>query len=309
MKPLTVNNMATLIPPWADLGVPYAYDSAPSHCNTCVYDGSCAYDEACNTCGITSSTWVATTFHSDAEFADNGGDFPGLATCGNGYQRESAAFGMSDYGYRYYKPDLGRWINRDPLLDPGSPPVMLLKQLIHRRLNSYAVLYTIIMMDRDRPTDVRVDALQEFMHIRNVIGKILNNEPFLWMSLAGGNLYSFSNNNSLNGVDWWGLMARRPAGSSIEDYGRAEYQRRAQPEPTDDYREVVENAWESIPVIGALARRVRELYAGASRELGGTTVPSSQQSGDDCQDESYYQVGTDSIDGTPIMIRDLSPGE
>ncbi len=112
MKPLNGNNMATLIPLWAQAIPPYAYDSALSHCNIFVYDGICGYDDTRNTCGITSSTWVTTTFRGEAGFKDNGGIFEDPA---GGHERELPESGMPDYGYRYYNPELGRWVNRDPL--------------------------------------------------------------------------------------------------------------------------------------------------------------------------------------------------
>ncbi len=118
MKPLTVNNMATLIPPWAGLDEPYTYDVTPSLCHLSVYDFLCAYDYNCNTSGITSSTWVTTTFRGDAGFAENGDGFSGPAA--GVREWDNAGFGMSLYGYRFYNPDLGRWVNRDPIGERGG---------------------------------------------------------------------------------------------------------------------------------------------------------------------------------------------
>ncbi len=117
MKTLTGNNMTTIIPPWAGLGVPCDCDANPSLCHVGIYDSICDYDDTCNTCGLTSSTAVTTTFHGDAGFADNGGDIPDPS---GGYEQESAESGMPYYGYRYYNPELGRWVNRDPIGERGG---------------------------------------------------------------------------------------------------------------------------------------------------------------------------------------------
>ncbi len=37
-----------------------------------------------------------------------------------GRAHELSDFGISDYGYRYYKPDIGRWVNRDPIEEMGG---------------------------------------------------------------------------------------------------------------------------------------------------------------------------------------------
>ncbi len=100
--------------------MPYAYDTTSCPCHICAYEGICDYDDNCNTSGITSSTWVSTTFHEEAGFTDNGGGFPGLAAGGNGYEREPADSGMSLYGFRYFNPGLGRWVNRDPIEEDGG---------------------------------------------------------------------------------------------------------------------------------------------------------------------------------------------
>ncbi len=58
-----------------------------------------------------------TTFHGCSGFEDNGGSFSCLA---GGLEWEPAEFGISYYGFRYYNPDIGRWVNRDPIEEEGG---------------------------------------------------------------------------------------------------------------------------------------------------------------------------------------------
>ncbi len=117
MNLLSGNNMATLIPPWAQAAPPYTYDTTPSLCHSSDYAAIYDYDVTRCANSITSSTWVTTTFHGDTGIADNGGDIPDPAA---GHEREPPGSGMSDYGFRYYNPDLGRWVNRDPIEEEGG---------------------------------------------------------------------------------------------------------------------------------------------------------------------------------------------
>ncbi len=81
----------------ADLGMPYAYDANPSLCHISAYDFIYDYDDTRCISGITSSTWVTTTFRGDAGFAGNDGVFSGLAAGGNGYEQEPTESGMPLY--------------------------------------------------------------------------------------------------------------------------------------------------------------------------------------------------------------------
>ncbi len=116
MRTLGGNNITTVIPAWAQAVPPYAYDTTPFHCGIGVYDYIYAYDYTRCANSITSSTTVTTKFHGDAGFADNGGWPPDPAS---GHERELPESGMSYYGYRFYNPDLGRWVNRDPIVEQG----------------------------------------------------------------------------------------------------------------------------------------------------------------------------------------------
>lgn len=101
------------MPTRAALAPLYAYDATPSLCHIGIYDAIYDYDVTRCAHSITSSTTVTTTFHGDAGFEGNGGWLSGPAV-GGGDERESADSGMSLYGYRYYNPDIGRWVNSDP---------------------------------------------------------------------------------------------------------------------------------------------------------------------------------------------------
>ncbi len=112
MKPSSGNNMAPLMPPWATTAPPYVYDATPTHCYLCTCNALCDYDDTRCANSRTSSTTVTTTFNGDPGFADSGGLFEDAS---GGHEQDTADHGMSLYGYRYYKPELGRWVNRDPI--------------------------------------------------------------------------------------------------------------------------------------------------------------------------------------------------
>ena len=109
--------MATLIPPLAIAASPYAYAAAPTHCFLCSYDAIYDYDVSGCFRSRTSSTSVTTTLSGASDFTANEACFPDPA---GGHEWDTAGFGMSDYGYRFYKPELGRWINRDPIEERGG---------------------------------------------------------------------------------------------------------------------------------------------------------------------------------------------
>ena len=73
MKTLTIDIMATLIPPWASTAPPYTYDATPTHCSLCTYDALCDYDDTRRANSRTSSTTATTTYDGDPGFADSGG--------------------------------------------------------------------------------------------------------------------------------------------------------------------------------------------------------------------------------------------
>ncbi len=115
---ISIDDNSVKVIPSSSLGAPFCdYDGMPTRCYFNVYDSIYAYDDTCNTRGITSSTSGTTTFHWEAGLTDNGGGFSCLA---GGLEWEPAEFGMPCYGYRFYNPDLGRWVNRDPIGERGG---------------------------------------------------------------------------------------------------------------------------------------------------------------------------------------------
>ncbi len=117
MNMLSDNNMATLIPPWAQAVPSYAYAAAPTHCFLCVYDALYDYDLSGCFRGRTSSTSVTTMLSGASDLTANEACFPDPA---GGHEWNFSDSGVSCDGYRYYKPDAGRWVNRDPLGDHAS---------------------------------------------------------------------------------------------------------------------------------------------------------------------------------------------
>ncbi len=109
MKTLTGNHIATALP--------YAYDAGPTLCNLNVYDTIYDYDVTRFIPSSTSSTSVATTLSGASEFTADEACFPDPA---GGREREPPELGVSLYGYRFYKPDVGRWVNRDPIEEEGG---------------------------------------------------------------------------------------------------------------------------------------------------------------------------------------------
>jgi RHS repeat-associated protein len=117
MRMLIDDIRVTLIPAWAAGAPVYAYDSIPFHYDAGGYESIYDYDVTRCTNSITSSTTVTTTFHGEAGFEDNGGLFEDAA---GGHGQKPADSGMSLYGYRFYNPDIGRWVNRDPIGERGG---------------------------------------------------------------------------------------------------------------------------------------------------------------------------------------------
>lgn len=117
MKPLAGNSMVTFMLPWEQTAPPHAYDVMPASCFSGSYDYLYDYDATGCASSITSSTTVTAMFPEAAGLTDNGGMIENPA---GGHEDEPAGFVISDYGYRYYNPELGRWINRDPIEERGG---------------------------------------------------------------------------------------------------------------------------------------------------------------------------------------------
>ena len=107
-----------------------------------------------------------------------------------------AISGLYYYGFRYYEPNLQRWINRDPMGDIGS--LQMISQVIAPNLKNQNFLDNIVHVKSDQ------DSL-------DVTGSFVN-----W-SRVDANLYGGIGNSSINLVDPFGLDATSYA-SCLERY-------------------------------------------------------------------------------------------
>ena len=200
---------------------PHAYDAAPTHCFLCSYDAIYDYDVSGCIHSRTSSTSVATTFDGDAGFVGNCGLFEGTA---GGHEWDTADFGVSLYGYRHYKPDVGRWVNRDPLGDHASDAARQLHGQLAFVMAVTSAQWLHVAVDEYNDPIYRINAIYEAAYWTEGIRVLQSGDPSfnlrwydpitgMWLSndpigISGGlNQYVAFNNNPVLFVDSDGRIA------------------------------------------------------------------------------------------------------
>ncbi len=108
------------------------------------------------------------------------------------------------YLYRYYEPNLQRWVNRDPLGEPGFEIVRLVGQtpLIRKLLFAINDPQIQIIMTKAFQ-DKKGISLEDFLYILQTIETSYAPK---WPAelLANPNLFHFGGSNPINGFDEWG---------------------------------------------------------------------------------------------------------
>ena len=100
------------------------------------------------------------------------------------FSTKEVVAGMYDYGFRFYSPSLGKWINRDPLAEQGG-------------VNLYAFVHnnSIRYFDSTGLTPVEIGVMLGAVGVGFAAGALAN--------LAGQLLYHHGN---LKCVDWWSVI-------------------------------------------------------------------------------------------------------
>ncbi len=253
MKLTIGKNITTLIPPWATADPPYAYDATPTHCSPCTYDALCDYDDIRRANSRTSSTSVTTTFHGDPGFVDNFALFEDTA---GGHEKETADYGMSDYGYRYYKPDIGRWVNRDPIGEMGGLNLYAMIANDSVNLCDYLGLQPCCPEHDGRPYDPNEQCCHE--------GELRDRaECTIWIWVGCG----LDSRDPVNNVNTAGADNPRIKGSMVSCNRQAANQRINESSRVPDHHETRDGGW-LFPNYGGNYQE-HELY---NEDRGDTTV-------------------------------------
>ncbi|MCA1810282.1 MAG: RHS repeat-associated core domain-containing protein [Lentisphaerae bacterium] len=109
------------------------------------------------------------------------------------------------YGYRYYNPSTGKWLSNDPLLDPGSVPVMIAKRQLLGMLEANAGFWESLALDETLPDEIRFQALYDLLNTGEFADALIRNEPVYWLFFAGNNSLLFCANNPIDFFDPLGL--------------------------------------------------------------------------------------------------------
>ncbi|MCF7838507.1 MAG: hypothetical protein K9N49_07735 [Candidatus Marinimicrobia bacterium] len=123
--------------------------------------------------------------------------------------------GLYYYGYRYYSPELGRWLSNDPLLDPGSVPVMAIRAFILDVLEQLTLQDIEMMLEASLSEGKRLSAATLEFYVAKLGDCLARNEPQFWLLLSGNNLFLFCENNPMIFVDPLGLSFTWKTGAAI----------------------------------------------------------------------------------------------
>jgi RHS repeat-associated protein len=93
--------------------------------------------------------------------------------------------GLVYYGYRYYSPELGRWLSRDPLADHASLPGREGRQRLLAMLKRLSASYVEVATNETVPLGLRLAAVAKIVQTGARMTQVLSGAPAMHFGLDG----------------------------------------------------------------------------------------------------------------------------
>lgn len=162
---------------------------------------------------------------------------------------------LSNYGYRYYSTDLGRWINRDPIHEIGSPAGRKAQEDIVILLYLQAIMkYVYVIEQQDHLSDSEFIAIMySALDDLKLADRVTLGAPSVALNLGELNQLLFVRNNSINLWDYIGLES---------DACKKKKCDKSDPDPTDVIKDEIKNQVEK-PFKDVVINAILRLLSGA----------------------------------------------